>query len=114
MWIRALKMEDASYRMPFTEGRQDIIQMMSEEACLHHQPQLFDFSAVLSAGCHDINSGGVDAAVAENICQLRNILFHTVEGSGKQLPQIVREYLAGIYPGSFAQTFHLRPNRFPI
>ena len=32
VWIRALKMEDASYRMPFTEGRQDIIRMMSEEA----------------------------------------------------------------------------------
>lgn len=32
VWIRALKMEDASYRMPFTEGRQDIILMMSEEA----------------------------------------------------------------------------------
>ena len=32
VWIRALKMEDDSYRMPFTEGRQDIIRMMSEEA----------------------------------------------------------------------------------
>ena len=69
---------------------------------------------MLDASTHNVDPGGVDAAVAENICQLRNILFHTVEGSGKQLPQIVRECLAGIYPGSFAQTFHLRPNRFPI
>ena len=96
------KTETVVYRMPITEGRQNIIRIMSGECCLHHQPQLLDFSAVLNTGCHDINAGGVDAAVAENICQLRNVLFHAVEGSGKQFPQIVWEYFAGIHPGSFA------------
>ena len=33
------KTETVVYRMPITEGRQNIIRIMSGECCLHHQPQ---------------------------------------------------------------------------
>lgn len=50
---------------------------------LHHQAQPLDLSAVFGAGGHNIDSGGIDAAVPQNIRQLRNILFDTVESAGK-------------------------------
>ena len=81
---------------------------------LHDQPQPLDFSAVLAAGGHDINAGSINAAMAQDICQLRNILFNPIESSGKELSQIVWEYLAGIYPGFLAQRFHLRPDTASI
>ena len=38
---------------------------------------------------HDIDPGGVDAAVAQNIRQLGDILLDAVEGPGKKFPEIV-------------------------
>ena len=51
------------------------------------------------AGGDNINSCGVDAAVAENIRQLGNILLDTVKGPGKELPQIVGKYLTFLDTG---------------
>ena len=65
---------------------------------------------MFQAGGHDIDSGGVDAAVAQNVRQLGNVLFQTIEGSGEQLAQIVGEHLAGLHPGFFTKSFHLCPN----
>ena len=76
---------------------------------LYHQSQPLDFSAVFCAGGHNIDAGRVNAAMAKNVCQLRYILFDTVEGAGKQLTQVVGKYFAGIDPGILAQLFHLRP-----
>ena len=69
--------------------------------CLNHKPQPLNFFAMFGAGCHDINPGGINAAVAQDVCQLGNVLFDSVESSGKLLPQIVGKYLAGIYPCRF-------------
>lgn len=69
---------------------------------LYNQPKSLDDSAMLPAGGHNINTGCVDAAMAQNICQLRYILFDTIESSSKQFTQIVGEYLAGIYPSFLA------------
>ena len=63
--------------------------------CLHHQPQTFDLLPVFRAGGHDIDPGGVDAAVAQDICQFGDDLLNAVKSSGKQLAQIVWKYLAG-------------------
>ena len=52
-------------------------------------------SAVLVAGGNDINSGGVDAAVAENICQLGDVFFKAIENSCKKVAQIVWKYFFG-------------------
>ena len=77
---------------------------------LYDVPQSFYFPAVLHTGGHDIDSGGVDAAVAQNVSQPGNVFFKTIEGTSKQLAQIVWKHLAGLDPGLFAQSLHLRPN----
>lgn len=81
---------------------------------LHHKPQPIQLPAVFRAGGHDIDPGGFDAAVAQNVRQLGDVLFHAVEGAGKELTQIVGEYLAGIHPGGFAERLHLLPDVAPV
>ena len=81
---------------------------------LSKQTQLFHLVAVLCAGGHDVDARRVDAAVTENICQFCNILLHTIESPGKELPQIVGKHLAGFYSGCLAEGFHLRPNIAPV
>lgn len=73
---------------------------MSGFVFLHDQSQPLDFSAVFGAGRHDIDTGRIDAAVPQNICQFGDIFLDAVEGSGKEFSQIVRKDLAGIHPGS--------------
>ncbi len=65
---------------------------------------------MFGAGGHDIDAGGIDGAVTQNICQLGNVLFDAVEGAGEQLTQIVGKHLGRFHPGGFAQLFHCRPD----
>lgn len=81
---------------------------------LNHQAEAFDFSAMFGAGGHDIDAGGVDAAVAEEVGQLGDVLFDGVEGFGEEFSQIVGEYLWRMHSRRFAQPFHLRPDGFPV
>ena len=60
-----------------------IMRIMWSFFCLHHQPQSLDHAAVLRAGSDDIDPGGIDAAVSQNIRQLSDVLFHTVKGAGE-------------------------------
>ena len=60
---------------------------------LKDQSQALYFPAVLHTGGHDIDSGGVDAAVAQNVRQLGNVLFKTVEGAGEQLAQCIQSQI---------------------
>lgn len=59
---------------------------------------------------HDIDTGGIDTAVAQNVCQFRNILFDAVECPCEKFPQIVGKHLAFLDPGSFTQLLHLTPD----
>ena len=77
---------------------------------LHDQAQAFDLSAMLGSGGHDIDSCGVDAAMAQNIRQLRNILLDPIKSPGKELAQVMGENLGRIHICSMTQPFHLRPN----
>ena len=65
---------------------------------------------MLRSGGDQIDAGGLDAAVTQDICQLRHIPADPVKGSGKQVPQVVREHLAGLYLRPDTQGFHLRPD----
>ena len=65
---------------------------------------------MLAAVCDDINSGGIDAAVPENVGKLCKILFKTVEGACKKMPQVVGENLAWVYIRQSAQIFHFPPD----
>lgn len=76
---------------------------------LYHKPKPFYHSAVLGAAGHYINSGGVNAAVAQNIRQFCDIPLSTVKGACKQLAEIMGKYFGWLHTGHRAQTFHLRP-----
>ena len=53
----------------------NIMQIMSS----HHKAHVFEPLPMLRAGGNNINTRGVDAAVAEDVGELRNILFHAVK-----------------------------------
>ena len=48
---------------------------------LYYQPHILHTAAVLRAGGDDIDSRCVDTAVTENVSELGNVLFDTIEGS---------------------------------
>ena len=64
---------------------------------------------MLGSGGHNIDSCGIDAAVTQNVCQLRNILLNAVEGPGEQFPQIMGKYFGGIHLRGLTQPLHLGP-----
>ena len=64
--------------------------------------------------CGDqVNARGFNAAVPEDIGQLYNVPAGLVKRPRKQVPQIVREHLAGRNPRLCADRFHFRPNLCP-
>ena len=65
---------------------------------------------MLLPGRHDIDSGGFDAAVAENIRQFRHVFGDLVKRSGEELAQVVREDLGRGDPGGLAERLHLGPD----
>ena len=69
---------------------------------------------MLCTGGHNIDSRGIDAAVAKNIRQLGNVLFDTVECPGKQLAQIMGKNFGCRYSGLSAKLLHLPPDAAPI
>lgn len=77
--------------------------------CLHHQSKTFDLPAVFRSGGHNIDPGRIDAAVAQNICQLGNILLNAVKSPGKELAQIVRKYFGWVHTRRMTQPLHLCP-----
>ena len=64
---------------------------------------------VFGAGGNDIYAGRVYICVTKNIGKLGDILFQTIKGTGEQMSQIVREYLAWTDLCRFAQRFHISP-----
>ena len=67
-----------------------IMQIMSlppfSAAFLYNQPHIFHTSAVFIAGGDDINSGGINAAMAKKVGQLGKVLLNAIKGSGEQMP----------------------------
>lgn len=59
----------------------------------NNQPHpLHPLLVFVSAG-YDINAGGVDAGMAEDICEFRDILFYSVEYPSKQVAKIMQKNL---------------------
>lgn len=77
---------------------------------LYDQSQALNLPAVLAAGGHNVDSGGIDAAVPQNIRQLRNILFNAIESPGKELAEVMGKNLGRVDPRCLTQPFHLRPD----
>ena len=74
------------------------------------QTQRFDLGSVLLAAGDDIAPGGVDAAVAQNICQPGDIPLLLVESPGKEVAQIVGIYLFGGHACRQTQGLHGAPD----
>ena len=87
-----------------------IMRIMWFSFCLDHQTQTLNFSAVFCACGHDIDACGVDTAVAQDVRQLCDILLNAIESPGKELAQIVGEYLAFLDACGLAQLLHLPPD----
>ena len=63
-----------------------------------------------NAALSSIDPGGVNAGVPQDVCQAREILFHTVKRPSEEMPQIVREYFCRLHPRTLAQLFHIPPD----
>ena len=79
-----------------------------------NQSQAFDHLAVFPSRAHNIDPGGIDAAVAQNIRKLGNVLIQIIKSSGKQLPEIVGKYFLHCHVGPLAQPLHPGPNAAPV
>ena len=71
---------------------------------------MLHLALVFRACCYDINASRIDTCVSEYICELGNILFNAVKGTGKQMAKIVGEHLVRRYPCLLTQRFHLTPD----
>ena len=76
----------------------------------YYQPHVFKSLAVLCAGGNDVNAGGVDAAVTEDVGELGDVLFNAVKCAGKQMTEIMRKYFAGVDICVPAKLFHFAPD----
>ena len=77
---------------------------------LQQQMHALEQPPVLLAGRHEIDAGRVDAAVAQDIGELRDVLFQFIKRPGKELSQIVRKHLVRAYLCHRAQAFHSGPD----
>lgn len=71
---------------------------------------MFHPSAMFITGGNDVNTGGVDTAVTENIGELGNILFNAVKHPCEQMAEVMWEHLLRIYACLLAKPFHLPPD----
>ena len=71
--------------------------------------ELFQLAAVLFAGGHDIDAGGLDAAVPQYIRKLGNVFANGIEAPGKQLAQVMGKDFSRIYFCHGAKPLHPRP-----
>ena len=65
---------------------------------------------MLGTGGADVDARGVDAAVSQQIRQLRQIAVQPVERPGEQVAEVVGKHLLVGYPGGTAEGFHLPPD----
>ena len=66
------------------------------------------------AGFGDVDAGGVDAGMAQNVGQAHDVMLHAVENPGKQVPQVVGEDFFLGNPSRGAKALHHGPDPAPI
>ena len=65
---------------------------------------------MLGAGGADVDTGGVDAAVAQQVGQLGQVLVQPVERAGEQVAEVVGKHFFVGDAGGAAQGLHLAPD----
>ena len=81
----------------------------STSGLLYYQPHIFHFSSVFNTGWNNIDTRSIYALMTENIGKLCYILFEWIEGSCKQMSEIVRKHLAFRDSCILAKWFHFLP-----
>ena len=77
---------------------------------LSYQTQPFQLPLMFRTRGDQVDSGGLNGAVAQHVGQLGNVPADLVEGPRKEVPQVVGKHFGWSYPSRFTQGFHLRPN----
>ena len=77
------------------------------------QTQLVQLPEVLFSRGHEVNPGGLDAAVPQHIRQPHHVVAGAIEGPGEQTAEIVGEYFRPLHARRFAEGFHTGPDRLP-
>ena len=77
---------------------------------LYHETQPLNLSAMFCSCGHNIDSRGIDTAVAQDIRQLGDVLFNAVKGSCKEFPEIMWEYFGRVHTCCSTQPLHLCPD----
>ena len=65
------------------------------------------------AGGHQVDAGGVDGAVSQQIRHLRDVPAGPVEHGGEQMPQVMGKDLGRGDPRRLADGFHFAPDLSP-
>ena len=74
-----------------------MVHIRNIDSVSEHQLQPFQLTPVLLSCGHQVDAGGFNAGMAQDVRQLCNVFFHTIKCPGKKLPQIMREHLVRIY-----------------
>ena len=78
------------------------------------EPHAFHFAPMLDSCGTDIEPRRVDAAMAEHIGQLDDILLDLIKHTRKQMPQIMGKHLCGVHACASAELLHLPPYCRPV
>lgn len=63
----------------------NILQIFSFLLSVHHQPEPRQLPGFLSAAGESVNTGGINIGVSQQVCQMSNVFFHPIIGTGKQM-----------------------------
>ena len=71
--------------------------------------EAFQPSGMFRAGGQQVDAGGLNRAVAQHVREPDDVLADTIEGRGKQMPEIMGKYPRGLHASLPAEAFHLCP-----
>ena len=83
---------------------------ITERKLCDYQPQPPDLPGVDGPAFCRINPGSGYIGMAQNICQTGQVTLQGIVGAGKEVAQIVGEYLGWLHPGALAQGLHIPPD----
>ena len=72
--------------------------------------EAFQPSGMFRAGGQQVDAGGLNRAVAQHVRKPDDVLADTIEGRGKQMPEIMGKYPRGLHASLSAEAFHLCPD----
>ena len=79
---------------------------------LNNKPELIQGSGTFVCGGCEIDAGGLDGRMAENVSELGDVSCGFVINAGKQMPQVVRKDFACGDVRESGEGFHLGPDLF--